>query len=101
MSVRKIGAKKLRLQLRFLFGKSESAKVMFQIHRETHLKLHFFNIFLVNITTSILMLNSNKDLPLRKSFQNPQIAFYLKQMDKLNWKSELNMELVGLIFFQS
>ena len=58
-------------------------------------------MFLVIITTSILMPNNTRNLPLRKGFPNPNIAFYLKQMDKLNWKSELNLKLFGSILFQS
>ena len=65
-------------------AKSGAAKVMFQINLETHLKLYFSNIFLVIITTSILLSNNTGNLPLRNGFQNPHLAFYLKQMDKLN-----------------
>ena len=71
---------------------------MFQINLETHLKLYFSNIFLVIIKTSILMSKNTKKLPLRKGFQNPHLAFYLKQIDKPNWKSKLNLELFGSIF---
>ena len=68
-------------------AKSGAAKNMFQINLETHLKLYFSNIFYVIITTSILMSNNTRNLPLRKGFKNPHLAFYLKQIDKLNKKS--------------
>ena len=75
---------------------------MFQINLETHLKLYFSNIFLVVITTSILLSNNTGNLPLRKGFQNPHIAFYLKQMNKPNWKSKIKLEAFWLnLFFQS
>ena len=64
--------------------KSVANKIMFQIYLETHLKLYFSNIFPVIITTNILLSNNTRNLPLRKGFQNPHFAFYLKQMDKLN-----------------
>ena len=70
-------------------SKSGATKVMFQINLETHLKLNFSNIFLFIITSSILLFNNTRHLPLRKGFQNPHLAFYLKQMGKLNWKSEV------------
>ena len=57
---------------------------MFQNNLETHLKLYFSNIFLVIITNTILLSNNTGNLPFRKGFQNPHLAFYLKQMDKLN-----------------
>ena len=44
------------------------------------------------------MSNNIKNLPLRKGFQNPQLAFYLKQLDKLNRKTNLNLELFASIF---
>ena len=78
----------LELELRVLDknvgAKRGAAKVMFQINLNTHLKLYFSNIFLVNITTSILMSNNAGNLPKRKCFQNPHLAFSLKQMDKIN-----------------
>jgi hypothetical protein len=78
----------LGLELRVLDknvgAKSGAAKVMLQINLETHLKLYLSNIFLVIITTSILMSNNTGNLSLRKGFQNPHLAFYLKQIDKLN-----------------
>ena len=78
----------LELELRVLdknvAAKSGAVYVMFQINLETHLKLYFSNIFLVIITTSILMSNNAGNLPLRKGFKIPDLAFYLKQMDKLD-----------------
>ena len=78
----------LELELRVLDknvgAKSGAAKVMFQINLETHLELYFSNIFLVIITTSILLSNITGNLPLKKGFQNPHLAFYLKLMEKLN-----------------
>ena len=71
---------------------------MFQINLETQFKLYFSNIFLVIIKSSILMSNNTGNLPLRKGFQNPHLAFYPKQMDMVNLKSELNLELFGSIF---
>ena len=69
----------LELELRVLDknvgAKSGAAKVMFQINLETHLKLYFSNIFLVIITTSILMSNNTGNLPLRKGFQNSHLNF--------------------------
>ena len=49
---------------------------------KTRLKLYFSNIFLV--INSISMSNNTGKLPLIKDFQNPYLAFNLKQMDKLN-----------------
>ena len=57
---------------------------MFQIILETDLKLFLSNICLVSITTSILMSSNNENLPLSKGFPNSNLAFYLKQMEKLN-----------------
>ena len=72
----------LELELRVLDknvgAKSGTAKGMFQINLETQLKLYFSIIFLVIITTSILLSNNTGNLPLRKDFQNPHLAFYLK-----------------------
>ena len=65
-------------------AKSGAAKVTFQINLETHLKMYFSNICLVIITNSILLSNNTGNLPLRKGFQNPHLAFYLKRMDMLN-----------------
>ena len=50
-------------------GKSEAG--MFQINLET--QLCFSNIFLVIITTSILLSNNTGKLPVRKGFQNPHL----------------------------
>ena len=52
-------------------GKSEAGKFMFQINLET--QLCFSNIFLVIITTSILLSNNTGKLPVRKGFQNPHL----------------------------
>ena len=65
-------------------AKSRAAKFMFQINLETQLKLYFSNIILVIITTSFLMSNNTGNLPLRKGFLNPHLAFYPKQMDTVN-----------------
>ena len=73
----------LELELRVLDvnvgAKSGAAKFMFQINLETNLKLYSSNIFLVIITTSILLSKNTGNLPLRKGFQNPHLTFYLKQ----------------------
>ena len=80
----------LQLELRVLDtkksvgAKSGAAKVMFQLNLDTNLKLYFSNSFLAFIITSILMSNNTGNLRLGKSFQNPHLAFYLKQMDKPN-----------------
>ena len=47
------------------------------------------------------MSNNTGKLTLKKGFQNPYLAFYLKQMDNLNSKSELNLELFGSILFST
>ena len=58
---------------------------MFQVSLETHLKLYLSNIFLVIIKKNrSLRSKTTGNLPLRKGFQNPHLAFYLKQMDKPN-----------------
>ena len=44
------------------------------------------------------MLQIYLETQLRKGFQNPHLAFYPKQMDTVNWKSELNLELFGSFF---
>ena len=78
----------LELELRVLDknvgAKSGAAKFMFQINLETQLKLYFSNIILFIITTSILISNNTGNLPLRKGFQNPHLAFYPKQMNTVN-----------------
>ena len=72
---------------------------MLQFRLETHLKLYFSNIFIVIIKNCILRSNNTGNLTLRKGFQNPHLAFYLKQMNKPNLESELKLELCWLIFF--
>ena len=74
---------------------------MFQVSLETHIKLIFSNSFLVIIKSSILRSNNTGNLPLRKGFQNPHIAFYLKQMDKPNWKFKFKLKLFWRKNFQS
>ena len=75
---------KLRVLRKKSGAKSRATKLMLQINLETQLKLFFSNIILFIITTGILMSNNTRNLPLRKSFPNPHLAFYLKQMDKVN-----------------
>ena len=72
---------------------------MFQINLETPLRLYSSNNFLVIIKTNILLSNNTGNLPLRNGFQNPHLAFYLKQMDKPNWKSEVKPGAFWLNFF--
>ena len=57
---------------------------MFQITLETQIKLYISDNFLVTITTIVLMSDNTGNIPITKGFQNPHLAFYLKQMDKLN-----------------
>ena len=57
---------------------------MLQVSLETHLKLCFSNMFLVIIENSMLRSNKTGNLPLRKGFQDPHLAYYFKQMDKPN-----------------
>ena len=45
------------------------------------------------------MSDTTKNKPLIQGFQNPHHAFYLQQTYKLNWKSELKLEIFGSIFF--
>ena len=57
---------------------------MFQISLETQKKMYFSNFILVIKPTSILIFNNTGNLPLEKSFQNPDLAFYPKQKDTVN-----------------
>ena len=69
----------LELELKVLDNnagaKSGAAKVMFLNILETHLKLYFSNIFLVIMTTSILLSDNTGNLPLRKGFSKPSPCF--------------------------
>ena len=95
----------LELELRVLVknvgAKSGAAKVMFQVSLETHLKLYFSNIFLVIIKNIILRSNNAGNVHLEKGFQNPQLAFYLEQMDKSNKNLNSSWSFLAHFFFQS
>ena len=77
----------LELELRVLDknvgSKSGTAKVIFQIYLETHLKLYFSIFFLVIITTSILMSNNTRNLLLKRVFQILTLPFLLNKCTSL------------------
>ena len=57
---------------------------MFQVTLETKIKMYLLNNFLITITTFVLMSDNTGNIPIIKGVQNPHLAFYLKQIYKLN-----------------
>ena len=57
---------------------------MFQITLETQIKLYISNNFLVTVTTIVLMSDNTGNIPIKKGFQNPHLAFNLQQIYKLD-----------------
>ena len=74
----------LRVLVKNVGAKSGAAKFLFQVSLEIQLKLNLSDISLVIIKNSILGSNNTGNLSLIEVFQNPHLAFYLKQMDKPN-----------------
>ena len=95
----------LELELRVLDtnvgAKSGAAKFMFQINLKTQFKLYFSHIFLVIITTSILMYNNTGNLPFERVFKILTLPFILNKwtilIENLNWSRSFSANL----FFQT